>query len=255
MVKTSLIERGAPVRLQVIYKKPKGGGPFPLLLLNHGSTGRGDDSSLFRIPHFYHAIANYFVRRGWMVATPQRRGRGWSDGLYDEGFDASRQDYTCEAYLSLKGADRALTDISAALNVLVRRTDVDKTRVVIGGVSRGGIISVVFAGKNPQKVKGVINFVGGWMSERCSTAGEINGTLARMGAAFPTQMIWIYSNGDRYYSVAHSKSNFDIFTKYGGKGEFVVSGYGHGSWRQTAIWEDVVGNYMSKLGFGEFKDR
>ena len=29
MVKTSLIERGAPVRLQVIYKKPKGGGPFP----------------------------------------------------------------------------------------------------------------------------------------------------------------------------------------------------------------------------------
>ena len=255
MIETSLIERGAPVRLQVIYEKPKGDGPFPLLLFNHGSTGRGDDPSLFRESRYYPAIADFFVQRGWMVATPQRRGRGWSDGLYDEGFNASRQYYTCEAYRSLKGADRALADISAALNVLVRRMDVDKTRVIIGGVSRGGIISVAFAGENPQKVKGVINFVGGWISDQCSTAGVINGALARMGAAFPNQMIWIYSDGDQYYSVAHSESNFDIFTKHGGKGEFVVSGFGHGSWKQTSNWEDVVGNYMSKLGFAEFKLR
>ena len=36
---------------------------------------------------------------------------------------------------------------------------------------------------------------------------------------------------------------------------FVVSGFGHGSWKQTSNWEDVVGNYMSKLGFAEFKLR
>ncbi len=64
MIETSLIERGAPVRLQVIYEKPKGDGPFPLLLFNHGSTGRGDDPSLFRESRYYPAIADFFVQRG-----------------------------------------------------------------------------------------------------------------------------------------------------------------------------------------------
>lgn len=255
MLETSLMEGGVPIRLQILYKKPKGDGPFPLLVLNHGSTGRGNDPSKFRTPSFYDAIARYFVARGWMVAVPQRRGRGWSDGLYDEGFNSSRSYYTCETYRSLKGADRALTDIAAAMEVLTKRTDVDGTRVVIGGVSRGGIISVAFAGKNPNKVQGVINFVGGWISDRCYNADEINGTLARMGAAFPKPMIWIYSHGDRYYSIKHSKANFRKFIEGSGKGEFIVAGFGHGFWRQPSYWENEVGKYMSKLGFSEFTRR
>ncbi|MGH7302169.1 MAG: alpha/beta hydrolase family protein [Candidatus Rokuibacteriota bacterium] len=36
---------------------------------------------------------------------------------------------------------------------------VDPTRVVIGGQSRGGILSVAYAGQHPQQIKGVINLV------------------------------------------------------------------------------------------------
>jgi dipeptidyl aminopeptidase/acylaminoacyl peptidase len=34
---------------------------------------------------------------------------------------------------------------------------VDASRIVIGGQSRGGILSVAYAGQHPEQVKGVIN--------------------------------------------------------------------------------------------------
>ncbi len=42
-----------------------------------------------------------------MVAFPQRRGRGQSDGLYDEGFKPDRSSYSCQEDLTLGGAERA----------------------------------------------------------------------------------------------------------------------------------------------------
>jgi hypothetical protein len=83
-------------------------------------------------------IADFLVDRGWLVAFPQRRGRGRSDGLYDEGFAADRtQGYSCDPNRSLPGADRALTDIGAAIEALRRRADVAGASILIGGVSRG----------------------------------------------------------------------------------------------------------------------
>src|SRR5260370_34478785 len=40
MISTKLRENGKPLRLEVVIDKPPGDGPFPLLLVNHGSTGR-----------------------------------------------------------------------------------------------------------------------------------------------------------------------------------------------------------------------
>jgi len=56
------------------------------LLFHHGSTGKGDDPSRFISTVTSPALAKFFNDRGWMVMFPQRRGRGKSDGLYDEGF-------------------------------------------------------------------------------------------------------------------------------------------------------------------------
>jgi dienelactone hydrolase len=54
-----------------------------------------------------------------------------------------------------------LTDIDAAIAVLRRRQDVAPGPVLIGGHSRGGVLSVVYAGMHPEQALGVINFVGG----------------------------------------------------------------------------------------------
>jgi hypothetical protein len=90
---------------------------------------------MFTRTYWNFALADFFVSQGWMVAFPQRRGRGRSTGLYDEGFNPDRtQGYTCDAAISLRGAERALADLEAAVAALRRRADVAGAPIIIGGV-------------------------------------------------------------------------------------------------------------------------
>src|SRR5713226_1593709 len=61
----------------------------------------------------------------------------------------------------------ALRDIEAAMVAILAMPFVDRDRVVIGGQSRGGILSVAYGGLHGEQVKGVINFVGGWSGSHC----------------------------------------------------------------------------------------
>src|SRR5882724_12927438 len=165
-----VIVDGQTVRLEMRIYKPATAGPVPTLVFNHGSTGRGRDPSLFTRSIDFPALAQFFVQRGWAVVMPARRGRAGSEGLYDEGFAMDRAlGYTCDPSRSIPGADRALRDIEAALDAILAMPFVDRDRVVIGGQSRGGILSVAYAGLHPEQIRGVINFVGGWSGGSCRT--------------------------------------------------------------------------------------
>src|SRR2546422_866594 len=86
-----------------------------VVVLAHGSTGRGIEPARFTRPIDFPVLAKFFMSRGWAVVMPARRGRGSSEGLYDEGFAAHRAaGYTCDPTRALPGADRALQDIEAA---------------------------------------------------------------------------------------------------------------------------------------------
>jgi poly(3-hydroxybutyrate) depolymerase len=166
MISTKLQENGKPVGLEVVIHNPPGDGPFPLLVMNHGSTGEGTDPALFSETFSNPAFAEIFVEKGYMVAFPQRRGRGKSEGLYDEGFNIDRnQGYTCDPEQALPGADRALSDIAAAVEVLRQRPDVARQPILMAGISRGGILSIAYAGMHPREIAGVIN----WVGEECGT--------------------------------------------------------------------------------------
>ncbi|PCI03376.1 MAG: hypothetical protein COB78_10475 [Hyphomicrobiales bacterium] len=251
-IETDLMEDGEPVRLEVVIFKPSGPGPFPLAVINHGSTGRGNDATMFGYTWSDVGLAAFLNQRGWMVAFPQRRGRGKSDGLYDEGFSKTRsKGYTCDADISLAGAERALVDVEAAISVLRARPDVAPSSILIGGQSRGGILAVAYAGKHPEQVRGVVNFVGGWMGELCPSAKLINETLFKTGASFDHPTLWLYGKGDPYYSVKHSQGNFEAFRKAGGKGEFnvfdVPGKYGHYVAGYEELWGDVLDKYLRTL--------
>jgi dienelactone hydrolase len=253
MISTKLQEDGKPVRLEVVIDKPPGDGPFPLLVVNHGSTGRGNNPALFTETSSNPVFAAMFVRKGYMVAFPQRRGRGKSEGLYDEGFNVDRsQGYACDPKQSLPGADRALTDIAAAVEVLRQRPDVAGQPILMAGISRGGILSIAYAGMHPREVAGVINFVGGWMGEACPTASEINVTLFKRGGTFPNPTLWLYGNHDPFYSLDHSRANFAAFQAAGGKGSFfdfeVPGGNGHMVIYSPPLWTDNVDRYLQAIG-------
>jgi dienelactone hydrolase len=255
VLRTALFEDGKPVNLEVVIFRPNGVGPFPLAIFNHGSTGRGITPLLFTETWFDVGLADFLNDRGWIVAFPQRRGRGKSDGLYDEGFSADRrQGYTCDFDTSLSGAERALDDIAAAMPALRQRPDVAPSRVLIGGISRGGILSVAYAGMHPDQISGVINFVGGWLGTGCDTANRINGTLFERGARFGRPMLWLYGHHDPFYDIQHSQNNFMVFQKAGGQGTFlefnVPGGNGHFVLGTPELWEAPVAEYLSSLTEG-----
>jgi dienelactone hydrolase len=251
-LETGLIEDGRPVRLEAVIFRPDGAGPFPLAVINHGSTGGGRDPAVAKQTWFAADLAEFLNERGWLVAFPQRRGRGRSDGLYDEGFSENRKlGYACDANLSLRGADRALGDIDAAIAALRRRQDVAPTPVLIGGQSRGGVLAVAYAGLNPTQISGVINFVGGWLGEGCSSAGAVNQNLFERGAHYGRPTIWLYGQGDLFYSIAHSRSNFAAFEKAGGQGSFFEFGGspnpGHLVFFHPDLWSGPLGKYLDSL--------
>jgi predicted acyl esterase len=81
---------GESVRLAMRIYKPAAAGAAPTLVFNDGSTGRGTDPSIMVRPIDFPPLAQFFVERGWAVVMPARRGRGGSEGVYNEGFGADR---------------------------------------------------------------------------------------------------------------------------------------------------------------------
>jgi dienelactone hydrolase len=246
---------GRTVAFDMRIFKPEGDGPFPTLVFNHGSTGNGRDPALFTRAQVFRPLADLMVAQGWVVVTPHRRGRGNSEGLYDEGFGPDRsKGYSCEPAQSLPGADRALRDIAAAMAEIERMPFVDKSRIAIGGQSRGGILAVAYSGLYPQQVKAVINFVGGWMGASCGDRGAtINKTLFKRGAGFAGETLWLYGDNDPYYPLSHSRRNFETFQSAGGKGEFlafqpVSVKDGHAIVFAPALWEAALKDYLKRMG-------
>ncbi len=243
---------GETVRLEIRIYRPATDGPVPTLVYNHGSTGHGRDPSLFTRPITSTILAQFMVQRGWALVLPARRGRGGSEGLYDEGFATDRTPgYTCDPSASIPGADRALRDIAAAMQAILAMPFVNRDRVMIGGVSRGGVLSVAYAGQNPEQVKGVINFVGGWLGTGCATASLVNQTLFRRGGRYPGETIWLYGDRDPFYPLSHSRENFAAFQAAGGKGTFhefapPPGSDGHNIGAFPALWTSVVEAYLNR---------
>ncbi len=219
---TPFFEDGQPVSLEVVIFQPLGPGPYPALMFHHGSTGNGDDPALFKLTYTHEAIARFFTEKGWLVAFPQRRGRGASGGRYDEGFEPDRSRYSCRQGPAFAGAERALDDADAALEHLRRHPDVDPIRILAGGHSRGGILAVAQAGRRVDAIRGAINFTGGWIGEGCVDSLLVNRSTFERGATSPHPGLWLYARNDSFYSIEHSQGNFAAFIAAGGRGSFRV---------------------------------
>lgn len=251
-IATSFTENGNPVSLELVLFRPLEGDRHPLVVMHHGSTGNGSDPSLFRQTFVSQSVVRHFAQRGWAVAFPQRRGRGQSNGLYDEGFTANRSGYSCERDRALAGAERALEDIDAITDALRARPDVDSTRMLLGGVSRGGILSIAHAARRPDVYLGVLNFVGGFIGEGCGDYVEINRTLFVEGAAFPGTSLWLYGANDTFYSLEYSRTNFAAFSAAGGVGDMLeftrAPGLnGHFIINDGELWGASVDAYVNGL--------
>ncbi len=254
-IKSSIKDDDGPVRFDLLIHQPKQLGTHPLLVFNHGSCGYEIDSEKLGTHHPYQPIADYFLKRDWIVAIPHRRGRGNSDRVYDEGLNENRDGYSLDTDIALKGARRAYVDLEACIDVLMKRPDVDTTKLVLGGHSRGGILSIAYAGNNSDQVKGVVNFVGGWIGE-CENARIVNGELARQGSPYTGKTLWLYSGKDQFYSAAHSRWLFQEYIRSGGCGEYAYfPDADHDLLWSNSLWRKAMNTYMDNQGFPEFAEK
>ena len=247
LFESNLVEGGRKIRLEIVVRKPQGSGPFPVVIFNHGSTGSGKNKRFRKYTIAPLSISNYFNDRGWMVVFPQRRGRGKSDGSYDEGFELDRSKYSCDPALSLPGVDRALEDIEAVTTHLAKRADVVASRMIIAGVSRGGILAIACAGQSRTRFLGAINFSGGWLGRLCSTYEMVNREVFLRGVSFAGPTLWLHGSRDRYYPLTHCRQNYEAFCEAGGKGSFVALPAGHSLIFAPKIWVQHVDEYLSQI--------
>ncbi|MEM9579181.1 MAG: hypothetical protein AAF891_00730 [Pseudomonadota bacterium] len=252
-LQTDLVEDQQAVELATVIYKPAGDGPFPLAMIHHGSTGTGKQPVWFRAVWYNDWLADILNEHGWIAAFPQRRGRGGSDGLYDEGFAEDRsQGYSTNAAISIAGADRALDDANAALSALQQMPMVAASRpALLAGFSRGGVVAIMQAGQMPGGIAGVINFAGGWIGEGCCHAA-INPVLFQRIGAFKGPVLSIYGEDDAYYSIAHSRSNIAEMEALGAKSKTHIvklPGFGKGHWvvMQPNLWEATFRDYLDAL--------
>ncbi|MBL8516791.1 MAG: dienelactone hydrolase family protein [Betaproteobacteria bacterium] len=249
---TPFVSGGDSVTLEVVVFEPLSPGPWPAVLFHHGSTGNGDDPTLFTQTFTSESVARHFTERGWLVAFPQRRGRGASGGIYDEGFTADRSRYSCLRDAALAGVEHALADANAALTHVQQRANVVSSRVIVAGQSRGGILAVAQAGTRPDAFVGVINFVGGWLGEGCQDAIPVNTTTFARGGGYNRPTLWLYGENDPFYSATHSRANFAAFQAAGGQGTFTLiqraAGLsGHLLINDAALWAPSVSQYLNAL--------
>ena len=244
---------GRPQTLEaVVYRPTNASGPLPTVIFNHGSTGQGNRPEWFTATWTSPEVAGYFTAKGWQVVFPQRRGRGKSGGVYDEGFGPNRSaGYSCQPAYSLPGLDRAVADLDVVMAYVQQRPDVDQARLLIGGVSRGGILSVAYAGTRPGMFVGVVNFVGGWLGDGCKESAAVNRAGFVRGAAMPRPTLWLYGERDSYYALEHSRASFDAFRAAGGQGRMVSYALppvqdGHGIHNFPALWRADLDSYLAQ---------
>lgn len=182
-----------------------------------------------------------------MTLFPQRRGRGKSGGIYGEGLASDGSGYSCDAGIAMTGFERAIEDIDDVVRSMRNLRDVDQNRLAIGGVSRGGILAIAYAGMRPGTFKGAINFNGGWLGRACLSHETVNPYLFERGAMAGIPTLWLHGSHDQYYRIGHCRGNFERFLSAGGRGHFVSAPAGHALMFKPALWKQQLDQYMSSL--------
>jgi dienelactone hydrolase len=243
------------VLMRTTLFRPTGAGPFPLVIINHGSVQNVRAREKFLQPTFL-AASEFFVSRGFAVALPQRPGHGETGGPY---FEANTKSGKC-ADADYRRSGLATADsMAAAIAYLTKQDFIRPTDVIVVGQSAGGWGAMALASRNPRNVKLIVNFAGGrgghaggkpnnnCAPEKLVEAARSFGTTARI------PMLAIYTRNDSYFSPDLSRRLIDAYGAAGGKVEYnllpAFKEDGHrmlGDRDGRVLWEPLVDAFLKK---------
>jgi dienelactone hydrolase len=243
VVMVPAISGSESVQLETTIFKPPGAGPFPLLIMNHGKA-LGNPHSQIR--DRFVVISREFVKRGYAVVIPMRKGFADSTGNYVEA--------ACD--MTTNGQMQA-DDLQAALNYLVAQSWVDKSRIVVAGQSYGGLATMAFGTRGFPGVKGLINFAGGLRIDGgdCQWQSSLVNAFAAFGKHTMVPSLWFYGANDSYFNPELATKMHQAYVDAGGNAELVAYGtfkkdsHGmSGSWDGVKIWWPETEKFLRQIG-------
>lgn len=232
--------------------QPTGSGPFPVVVLSHGSPGRAVDRKLmgrYRVIPQIKAL----VGQGFSVLVLMRRGYGDSPAEYAESFG-----YCQEPRYERTGAEGAL-DIHSAVSYIRNRPSLDATKILLMGQSAGGFASIAAGSLGLDGVVAVANFSGGrggngidGLPCRPDLMAQV---IANYAKTLRIPVLWFYVENDKYFGPATSKAWFSAFESAGGRGKFILHPpYGNDGhllfYKEAAvpIWIEALNSFFRDMG-------
>lgn len=198
------------VNLETTIFKPPGNGPFPLLIMNHGKDpGNPHNQKRDR----FVSLSREFVKRGYAVIIPMRKGFSKSSGDYE--------DYGCN--MTANGQLQA-DDLQNTLEYARGQSWVDKSRIVIAGQSYGGLATMAFGTRNYPGIRGLINFAGGLRNDDGSCQWQISlvKAFAAYGARSMVPSIWFYGKNDKYFNHDIAFKMHTAYVSSGGNAKLIA---------------------------------
>jgi len=243
VVMVPVVSGNDSVQLETTVFKPPGAGPFPLFIMNHGKA--------LGNPHMqerdrFIAISREFVKRGYAVVIPMRKGFSKSGGIYVEKY--------CD--MAGNGMQQA-QDLQGVLNWLGTQAWADSDRVIVAGQSYGGLTAMAFGTLGHPGVKGIINFAGGLRIHGggCQWQNSLVKAFARFGRDTMAPSLWFYGENDHHFEPALAAKMHEAYVQAGGNARLVAYGKfkndAHGmsaSWDGIRIWWPETERFLQSIG-------
>jgi dienelactone hydrolase len=246
----------ADVTIVVTTFRPRGNGPFPWLVLSHGTHTTAEAN---RAMGRYRPLTpvREWVRRGYAVVVPVRRGYGVSGGEHfgDSYGTCARPDFR-------RAGEGAALDLLATVEWAKAQPDLDPRHWLLVGQSSGGFASIYTASKRPAELTAVLAFAPGRGGRPDTHPGEpchperMAELFRSITPRIAVPVLWFYAENDQFIGPAAQKLWFETFRSAGGRGELVVlppfpTARGHGVFPSTdglPLWPPVVAAFFHSQG-------
>lgn len=253
---------GGDVAMVTHLYKPQGDGPFPVVVFSHGRAPEISDRLNLKYPVSV-GHGNFWLRKGFAVVAPVRPGYGQSEGMDHEDAGSKWRRGQCIGepdffYLANVAGEAVL----ATLDWVRAQTWANQEKILLVGVSVGGMTSAAIAAKGPPGLVGYINFSGGAGGSPRESPGKscktenLSKVFAEFGKTTRVPSLWLYAENDLYWGPEAPKEWHRAFSAGGSNTRFVmtppVPGTDDGH-RLLAVgsklWSPHVNPFVKELGF------
>lgn len=215
----------------------------PVLIFNDGQNF-GDPRAQRRNRPL--SVVAPFTQAGFLVVAPNRRGVADSEGQH-----------VTDPANGFASATWAARDVAAAVAWAAQHSLADPKRLVVAGVSFGGLASLAYAGRAIPGVRGIVNF-GGGLRPPVPPPGwqdSLRRSFNLLGLRCRLPSLWLYADNDELWPGPVSLAMHASFSEHRHDARYLNLGDFDGnahmmvlSRRHIPRWWPAVNAFLAELG-------